>query len=348
VLVVPLHGPEAQCHGGGSVVEAPLYYDSTYLFFRARVFSGELFLNYLVTGGAGFIGSHIVEALVAKGDGAVRVIDNLRSGQAQNLDGMDVEFVEGSITDEALLDRAVANVDAVFHLAAMVSVPETMKYPRECMEINTLGTLQLLAAARRHGVQRVVFSSTSAVYGDDPVQPKLESMNPQPLSPYAVSKLNSEMAVRILGKQLGIRAAALRYFNVYGPRQDPKSAYAAAIPIFVARALRNEDIVIYGDGEQTRDFVFVKDVVQANLLALEKGEGIYNVGAGSTVTINELARQIISMTRSKSEIIHADPRPGDVKHSSADVTRMKEIGFEPKGERDEALGRTVDYFMSNS
>ena len=135
------------------------------LFFRARIFSGELFLNYLVTGGAGFIGSHIVEALVAKGDGAVRVIDNLRSGQARNLDGMDVEFVEGSITDEALLDRAVANVDAVFHLAAMVSVPETMKYPRECMEINTLGTLQLLAAARRHGVQRVVFSSTSAVYG---------------------------------------------------------------------------------------------------------------------------------------------------------------------------------------
>jgi UDP-glucose 4-epimerase len=317
-------------------------------FFVREWLREKLFLNYLVTGGAGFIGSHIVEALVAKGDGFVRVIDNLRSGRMRNLDGMNVDFVEGSITDEHLLDRALADVDAVFHLAAMVSVPETMKYPRECMEINTLGTLQLLVAAKRHGARRIVFSSTSAVYGDDPIQPKCESMDPQPLSPYAVSKLNSEMAVQLLGEQSNFRAAALRYFNVYGPRQDPNSAYAAAIPIFVARALRNEDIVIFGDGEQTRDFVFVKDVVQANLLAIEKGEGIYNVGAGSTVTINELARQIVSKTNSKSEILHTDPRPGDVKHSSADISRIKEIGFEPDAERDEALARTVGYFEAIS
>jgi len=308
----------------------------------------KFFLNYLVTGGAGFIGSHIVEALVAKGDGFVRVIDNLRSGHARNLNGMNVEFLEGSVTSDRMLDKALKDVDAIFHLAAMVSVPETMKHPRECMEINTLGTLQLLAAAKRHGARRIVFSSTSAVYGDDPEQPKRESMNPEPLSPYAVSKLNSEMAVQLLGEQSGIRTASLRYFNVYGPRQDPKSAYAAAIPIFVARALRNEDIVIFGDGEQTRDFVFVKDVVQANLLVSEKGEGIYNVGAGSTVTINQLARQIVSMTGSKSRIVHADPRPGDVKHSSADISRIKAIGFEPDAERDEALARTVEYFKAIS
>ena len=300
-------------------------------------------MNYLVTGGAGFIGSHVAESLAERGDGLVRVLDNLRTGRHDNLDGLDVEFVEGSVTDEDVLCRSLRNVDAVFHLAAMVSVPETMEHPLECMEINALGTIQLLAAARRQGVRHVVLSSTSAIYGDHPAQPKEESMCPQPLSPYAVSKLNAEMSMQILGEPWGIHTTSLRYFNVFGPRQDPGSAYAAAIPIFLSRALRDEDIVIFGDGEQTRDFVYVKDVVQANLLALESGDGIYNVGSGGTISVNELARKIISMTGSKSRIVHADPRPGDVRHSGADIGRIRKIGFAPRVECEQALEWTVQH-----
>jgi len=299
-------------------------------------------MRVLVTGGAGFIGSHIVEHLQDKAD--VRVIDNLRTGFRRNLNGLTCEFIEASVLDRDALRRALSGVDYVFHLAAMISVPESMEKPRECVEINTLG---LYEEAARAGVKKLVLSTTSAIYGDNPVMPKVETMLPEPKSPYAVSKLDGEYYGRIFTETGKLPVACLRYFNVFGPRQDPKSAYAAAVPIFTHRAVSNEPIVIFGDGEQTRDFIYVKDIAAANVFFATQSTqtGVFNVAYGQKITVNALAQTIVRMTGSRSEIQHVAERSGDVKHSMASVDKLLAAGFKPSGSLEAGLKATVEYFM---
>ncbi|MHC5141574.1 MAG: NAD-dependent epimerase/dehydratase family protein, partial [Planctomycetota bacterium] len=246
-------------------------------------------MRVLVTGGAGFIGSHIVEHF--QGKAQVRVLDNLRSGYKENIDALDVEFNEGSVTDRASVKQAVKDVDYIFHLAAMISVPESMDKPIECVEINTQGTLNVLQEAAAAGVQKLCFSSSAANYGDNPTVPKLETMIPEPKSPYAVTKLDGEYYCKMFSDEGWLQTACMRYFNVFGPRQDPGSAYAAAIPIFIHKAIRNEPITIFGDGEQTRDFIYVKDIVAANVYLAENADltGVFNVAYGKRQTINDIA-----------------------------------------------------------
>ena len=302
-------------------------------------------MRVLVTGGAGFIGSHIVEHLQGKAD--IRVIDNLRTGFRRNLDGLTCELIEASILDRDALRRALTGVDYVFHLAAMISVPESMEKPRECAEINTLGTLGVYEEAVRAGVKKLVLSTTSAIYGDNPVMPKVETMLPEPKSPYAVSKLDGEYYGRIFTDTGKLPVACLRYFNVFGPRQDPKSAYAAAVPIFTHRAVNNEPIVIFGDGEQTRDFIYVKDIAAANVFFATQSNqtGVFNVAYGKKITVNALAQTIVRMTGSRSEIQHVAERAGDVKHSMASVDKLLAAGFKPSGSLEAGLKATVEYFM---
>jgi UDP-glucose 4-epimerase len=302
----------------------------------------------LVTGGAGFIGSHLVEHF--QGKTHVRVLDNLRSGFKANLNGLNCEFIEGSITDRDVVKEAVKGIDYIFHLAAMISVPESMTNPTECVRINTTGTLIVLEEAARAGVKKLCFSSSSAVYGDNPVLPKTEDMLPEPKSPYAVTKLDGEYYCRIFDDEGWLATACMRYFNVFGPRQDPKSQYAAAVPIFIDKALKNEPLTIFGDGEQTRDFVYVKDVVAANvfLTQTEGLSGVYNVGYGKSITVNDLAKKIIDLTGSKSTIQYADPRPGDVKHSLAAVDRLKADGLVLKDDFDNGLHDTIACFKTKN
>lgn len=303
-------------------------------------------MKILVTGGAGFIGSHIVEYFQGKAD--VRVLDNLRSGFLHNLKGFQYEHFNGSILERNLVRKAIEGVDYVFHLAAMISVPESMQKPIECTEINTLGTLVMLEEAERTGVKKLVLSSSAAIYGDNPVTPKLESMLPEPKSPYAITKLDGEFYCKMFSDEGRLQTACLRYFNVFGPRQDPKSQYAAAVPIFIERAQKNEPITIYGDGEQTRDFIFVKDIAAANaFFATEsKQTGVFNVAYGRRITINELAGTICRLTGSKSEIRHAEERPGDVKHSMADINKLNKAGFFPKGNLSDGLQETVQWYKA--
>ena len=300
-------------------------------------------MRVLVTGGAGFIGSHIVEHFQGKAD--VRVLDNLRSGYLRNLAGLDVEFVKGSIMDHEVLGQAMAGVDYVFHLAAMISVPESMEKPTECVEINTIGTLNVLRAAADAGAKKLCLSTSAAVYGDNPEVPKRETMIPEPKSPYAVTKLSDEYYCTMFATEGWLDTACLRYFNVFGPRQDPKSQYAAAVPIFVAKALAGEPITIFGDGEQTRDFIYVKDIVAANVhFALGQATGVYNVAYGGRITINDLATKIVELTGSSSEIVHLPERPGDVKHSMAAVEKLAATGFVPASDFAEGLAATIEFF----
>lgn len=301
-------------------------------------------MKVLITGGAGFIGSHLAEELQRQA--SVRVLDDLSTGYRRNLEGLDVTLVEGSILDREAVRAAVEGVDYVFHLAAMISVPLSMEQPRRCVEINTTGMLNVLEAAADAGVRKLCFSSSAAIYGDNPVVPKREDMMPEPKSPYAITKLSGEYYCRMFQQEGRLRTACLRYFNVFGPRQDPASQYAAAVPIFITRALRGEPITIFGDGGQTRDFIFVKDIAAANLhLALdEELAGVYNVAYGGRLTVNDLATRIVELTDSSSEIIHADERPGDVRHSSAAVDRLLGTGFRPRGDFSSGLALTIDYF----
>ena len=300
-------------------------------------------MRVLVTGGAGFIGSHIIEHFQGKAD--VRVLDNLRSGYLHNLAGLDVEFVKGSIMDHEVLGQAMAGVDYVFHLAAMISVPESMEKPTECVEINTIGTLNVLRAAADAGAKKLCLSTSAAVYGDNPEVPKRETMVPEPKSPYAVTKLSDEYYCTMFATEGWLDTACLRYFNVFGPRQDPKSQYAAAVPIFVAKALAGEPITIFGDGEQTRDFIYVKDIVAANVhFALGQATGVYNVAYGGRITINDLATKIVELTGSSSEIVHLPERPGDVKHSMAAVEKLAATGFVPASDFAEGLAATIEFF----
>jgi len=293
-------------------------------------------LKVLITGGSGFIGSHIAEFFQGKAE--VRILDNLRSGFLKNLEGIDHHFIQGSILDRELVRKAVEGVDYVFHLAAMISVPESMQKPIECTEINTTGTLVVLEEAARAGVKKFCLSSSAAIYGDNPVTPKVESMVPEPKSPYAITKLDGEFYCRMFSAEGRLQTACLRYFNVFGPRQDPKSQYAAAVPIFFDKAKKNEPITIYGDGEQTRDFISVKDIAAANaFLAMNDFAGVYNVAYGQRITIRELAEKIIQLTGSRSPIQYAPERSGDVKHSQASIDKLLATGFRPTSSLEEGL-----------
>ena len=302
-------------------------------------------MRILVTGGAGFIGSHIVEHFQGKAE--VRVLDNLRSGFTHNLAGLQHEFIKASILDRDVVRAAVQGVDYIFHLAAMISVPESMAKPIECDELNTRGTLVVLEEAARAGVKKLVLSSSAAIYGDNPVVPKVETMFPEPKSPYAITKLDGEYYCRMFTDEKRIQTACLRYFNVFGPRQDPKSQYAAAVPIFIHRALKAEPITIYGDGEQTRDFIYVKDIAAANayFATQSPATGVCNVAYGTKITINDLAATICRLTDSRAEIKHAAERAGDVKHSMAAVEKLRAAGFQPTGNLAEGLAATVKFFQ---
>ena len=298
-------------------------------------------MNVLITGGAGFIGSHLAARL--QGEHAVRVLDDLSTGRRENLAGLRVELIEGSITDRAAVSRAVRDVEVVFHLAAMVSVPESMQRPDACVERNVTGLLNVLSAATEAKVRRLCFSSSAAVYGERPESPKREDLTPDPRSPYAITKLDGEYYCRLWSATTPLETVSLRYFNVFGPRQDPKSAYAAAVPIFLRQALASEPLTIFGDGGQTRDFISVHDVVAANLFAATTPgmAGVYNVGYGGEMTVLELAQRIIRATGSRSVIQHAPTRAGDVRHSRADVTRLLASGFRPTTSVDAALSELV-------
>ncbi len=302
----------------------------------------------VVTGGAGFIGSHIVEYWLNEG-AKVHVIDNLRSGKQANLDLFpSVKHHHGSITDKKLVNTVLQGADYVHHLAALISVPESMEKPHECVDINVNGLLNILEAAREHGVKKVVHSSSAAVYGDNPDSPKRTQMRPEPKSPYGITKLDGEYYLSMFSDHYGLGTASLRYFNVFGPRQDPASQYAAAIPIFVNKALQGGDLTIFGDGEQTRDFVYVKDVVRANVLAAENADArsVYNVACGSAITIKELAELIIETTKSNSRIRFAPPRPGDIRHSLADISETEHaLSYRPQFDLVEGLRETIQYFM---
>ncbi len=304
-------------------------------------------MRCLVTGGAGFIGSHIVEHLLKKGYEVVcydLVKNNINLDMHHNL-----ELVKGDIEDKEHVKKVMEGVDIVFHEAAMVSVVESMKNPVKAIKVNTIGTFNVLCAAKDSDVRKVILASSAAVYGNSPELPKKEDMPLSPLSPYAISKLDGEYAARIFYEEYGLKTTCLRYFNVYGPRQDPTSPYAAVIPIFINKALKNECLPIYGDGTQTRDFIFVEDVVRANMLVMNKGDGkVFNVASGVATSINQLAEKIINITESESKVVYKEPRAGDIKHSLADITEISRIGFRPEFDLNQGLKVTMEWFRSKA
>lgn len=299
--------------------------------------------KYVITGGAGFIGSHIAEYLSGEGHQVI-VLDSLRTGFEKNLNGLNVQFVKGDIRDKELVDELVQEASGIFHLAALVSVPESLLRLDECIDINTIGTINILEAARKNNGCKVVLSSSAANYGNNPVLPKVETMIPEPMTPYAITKLDGEFYLKMYQDQWNVPTASLRYFNVFGPRQNPQSAYAAAVPIFINKALQNQPITIYGDGEQTRDFIYVKDVVKANILASQIGNETYNVALGYSTSILELAEKIIDITNSKSQIEFLEERSGDIKHSKADPTKFNDLGFKPSNSIESALKETIAFY----
>ncbi|MEO8532093.1 MAG: NAD-dependent epimerase/dehydratase family protein [Flavobacterium sp.] len=299
--------------------------------------------KYVITGGAGFIGSHIAEHLSKEGH-KVTILDSLRTGFEHNLNGLNVDFVRGDIRDENLVTELVNGASGIFHLAALVSVPESLLKIRECIEINTIGTINVLEAAKNNPGCKVVLSTSAANYGNNPVLPKVETMLPEPMTPYAITKLDGEYYLKMYLDQYQVPTASLRYFNVFGPRQNPESAYAAAVPIFINKALQNEPITIYGNGLQTRDFIYVKDVVKANILASQKGNETYNVALGHSTSVLELAEKIIKITNSKSQIKFLEERPGDIKHSKANPEKFNQLGFKPEYTIDEALEETILFY----
>jgi UDP-glucose 4-epimerase len=289
-------------------------------------------MNYLITGGAGFIGSHITRALLEQG-AKVRILDNFSSGKRENLKGLDVEIVEGDLRDASRVAEAVRSIDIIFHEAAFVSVPESMEKPQECFDVNVSGTSILFEAARKAGVKRAVIASSAAVYGDSTVMPLVEDTRLKQLSPYASSKRIDEKYAELYTNYFGFEVAALRYFNVYGPRQRPDSMYAAAVPIFIRRMLDNKPVTIYGDGGQSRDLVNVKDVVQANLLASQhpKAPGqIFNVCTGVETRLLDLLDILYEIFPNAPKHVHAEPRAGDIYRSIGTPKKaMDVLGFKP-------------------
>jgi UDP-glucose 4-epimerase len=307
--------------------------------------------RFLVTGGAGFIGSSIAEALLGAGD-TVSILDDFSSGRRENLEGLPgrVELVEGTIADPETVARAARGAEVVFHEAAIPSVVRSVENPQATMLAGVQGTTVVLDVARRLGVRRVVFAASSSAYGDTPTLPKVETMATQPLSPYAASKLTGEHLMRIFSQLYGIETVSLRYFNVFGPRQDPKSEYAAVIPKFLTAAIRRERPVVFGDGEQTRDFCYIDNAVRANLLAAsspKKLEGqVLNVACGERTSLNQLLKHIGELAGVRLDPEYRAPRAGDVRDSLADVGAARELlGYEPKVDVREGLSRTYEAFL---
>jgi nucleoside-diphosphate-sugar epimerase len=305
--------------------------------------------RYLVTGGAGFIGSHLVDALL-EGGAQVRVLDNLSTGRRANLEQAltQIEFVEGDVRNGETVRRAMQNVDYVLHQAALPSVQRSITDPLTTNEVNVTGTLNVLLAAREATVKRVVMASSSSVYGDTPTLPKHEAMPAQPRSPYAVSKLAAERYCLSFYEVYGLPTVALRYFNVFGPRQDPASQYSAVIPRFITALLKGEAPTIYGDGTQSRDFTFVANVVQANLLACERDAAsgkVMNIACGARYTLLDLHADLARIIGTEIEPVCEAPRPGDVKHSLAAIEVARQaLGYEPSVSWAEGLQRTVAWY----
>ena len=305
----------------------------------------------LVTGGAGFIGSHIVEGLLARG-GGVRVLDDFSTGRRENLAGFAdrIELVEGDLNDGGALGAAVAGAEVIYHEAALASVPRSVAEPMASNHANVTGTVALLCAAREAGVRRVVFAASSSAYGESPEFPKSEGVVPQTLSPYAASKVAAEMYMQAFDACYDLETVRLRYFNVFGPRQDPKSQYAAAIPLFITAIREGRRPTVYGDGEQSRDFTYVRNVVQANLLAADAAGAagkVFNIGCGGSVSVNGVIAAINEILGKEVESEFLPPRVGDVRDSQADITLAREVlGYEPEVGFEEGLRRTVEFFCS--
>lgn len=303
----------------------------------------------IVTGGAGFIGSHIAEELIGRGY-RVTILDNLATSKAANMEAVlknkNAAFIRGSIVNLPILRKIFSGADYVFHQAAIPSVPRSIRNPRASHHTNITGTLNVLLAARDCGIKKVVYASSSAVYGDTPASPKTEDINPDPLSPYAVTKLAGEYYCKVFREIYGLDTICLRYFNVYGPRQDPNSPYAAVIPLFIASVMAGKPPVIFGDGEQSRDFAFVKDVAEANVTAAEsRATGIFNIGSAVKVTVNQLVEIIIRLTGNGTiKPLYKDIRPGDILHSLADISRArKAFGYRPKYSLADGLKEVISY-----
>ena len=307
----------------------------------------------VITGGAGFIGSHLSEALADRGYQVI-IIDNLSTGSMENIGSFinkgNVALVKGNILDLPLIKRSLQEADLVFHQAAVTSVPYSINDPEKTNIVNISGTLNILLAAREHGVKKVIYASSSSVYGDTPALPKVEDMIPNPQSPYAVTKLTGEYYCQVFQQVYGIPTVCLRYFNVYGPRQNPDSDYAAVIPKFITSIIKGQGPTIYGDGEQSRDFTYVKDVVEANILAAESNaSGVFNIGGGGNqISINKLASLVSRLIGKNVDPIYEKPRPGDIMHSLADISKAKIFGYEPKFSLEEGLYETVRSFTDEA
>jgi len=310
-------------------------------------------VKVLVTGGAGFIGSHLVERLVQE-DIEVRVLDNFSTGHLENLEGVisRIELVEGDICDYRTTHNVMHGVEVVFHEAALCSVPRSVKDPQKTNSINIGGTLNILVAARDAKVRRVVYASSSSVYGNTPALPKKESQTPTPDSPYAITKLTGELYCRTFWQLFGLETIALRYFNVFGPRQVQDSPYAAVIPKFLEALMHSKSPRIHGDGEQSRDFSYVDNVVEANLLAMKAKDGFgetFNIACGERTTVVEVANQLTVLLGASVKPVYQEPRPGDVRHSLADITKARTfLGYQPGTNLATGLLRTVDWYRNHN
>ncbi len=309
--------------------------------------------KFLVTGGAGFIGSSISRALLARGD-EIAIIDDFSSGSRANIADFanKIQLFEGDIRDEALLARAMQGVEVVYHEAAIPSVPRSLAAPVASHAANSTGTLMVLEGARKHGVRRVVYAGSSSVYGETPVLPKVETMATSPLSPYAVSKLSGEQYCQVYARTFGLQTVVLRYFNVFGPRQDPASQYAAVIPRFVTAGLQGQSPVIYGDGEQSRDFCFIDNVIEANLLAADANDAsgrVFNVACAAATTLNQVIALVAQALGRELKVTYEPGRTGDIKHSLADIGLAKKyLGYTASVPFAAGLARTIDWYRQSA
>ena len=300
--------------------------------------------KFVITGGAGFIGSNLAEALAQENE--VVVIDDLSIGKHQNLACLDVHFIKGSITDPDLLEEAFQGADCVFHQGAIASVKKSVENPSLTNSVGIDGTLNVLVAARDAGVRRVVQASSAAVYGSSPELPKTEDMRPFPQSPYAVTKLAAEHYALVFQELYGLESVSLRYFNVFGPKQDPTSEYSGVISRFISALLNNEQPVIYGDGEQTRDFVYVSDVVKANILSSRSVTGVYNIACQKSISLNTLAEVMGKILGKEVHPRYESSRAGDIRHSLADIGRAKGMGYNPDYSLEDGLIETIQWFRN--
>ena len=306
-------------------------------------------MQYVVTGGAGFIGSNTVDELVRRGETVV-VLDDLSSGKEENLAEIrsKISFIKGSITDLEAVRKAMQSADYVIHLAARTSVPRSVKDPIDTNKINVEGTLNVLVAARDAKVKRVVFAASSSAYGETPTLPKVETMQPEPISPYGVAKYAGELYAQMFGRVYGLENVSLRYFNIFGPRQDPDSPYSGVLAKFCTAFLEKTQPLVFGDGEQSRDFTFVENAVAANLLACEAPNAsgkVFNIGTGTRVTLNQTLALLANLTGNTLETKYEPPRDGDIRDSQADITQARNIlNYEPLVTFEEGLRRTVEWY----